>query len=376
MSIKEINKSGKTLFQVYVYQVSKKLNKRIQKRRYTKSKQEAVKLEKQLLLEASREICKMEGEGIMLGELLDKWYGYHSFSRFSNLGKETREDYYNALSKWYAHLLKQPVSQIKRSDIKEVIQMAEANSKSRSFQAKLKNMINIVFKWGLDEGVIRDILDSPAKGIQLKRNEEKKPEILNMKQSALLLQRAKEYDHPWYPIWAFALLSGCRNGEIYALDWNDIDFETNKITISKSYNTRRKEIKSTKAGYYRNIPINDDLRSLLLELRNTNPKTHSFVLPRLPGWHRGNQAEVLRAFLESINLPSVKFHTLRACFATMLLHKNVPPITVMKVCGWRDLDTMARYIRLAGIDEEGATDSLQILPTDVKTKLLELPKNS
>jgi hypothetical protein len=33
----------------------------------------------------------------------------------------------------------------------------------------------------------------------------------------------------------------------------------------------------------------------------------------------------------------------------------------MKVCGWKDLKTMQRYIRMAGIDEQGATNSLMLL---------------
>jgi len=36
----------------------------------------------------------------------------------------------------------------------------------------------------------------------------------------------------------------------------------------------------------------------------------------------------------------------------------------MKVCGWQDLKTMQHYIRLAGVDERGATDTLKILPSD------------
>ena len=35
----------------------------------------------------------------------------------------------------------------------------------------------------------------------------------------------------------------------------------------------------------------------------------------------------------------------------------------MKICGWRDLKTMEFYIRVAGVDEKGATDCLSILPT-------------
>ncbi|MBK9039138.1 MAG: hypothetical protein IPL83_08250 [Bdellovibrionales bacterium] len=36
----------------------------------------------------------------------------------------------------------------------------------------------------------------------------------------------------------------------------------------------------------------------------------------------------------------------------------------MKICGWKDLKTMQRYIRLAGIDEAGATEALRFIPTE------------
>lgn len=61
-------------------------------------------------------------------------------------------------------------------------------------------------------------------------------------------------------------------------------------------------------------------------------------------------------------LPSIRFHSLRACFATLLIRDGVAPAIAMKICGWRDLKTMQRYIRLAGIEIEGATDQLKILP--------------
>lgn len=45
---------------------------------------------------------------------------------------------------------------------------------------------------------------------------------------------------------------------------------------------------------------------------------------------------------------------------------GVSPASVMKIAGWKDLETMARYIRLAGIDERGVTENLRILD-DKKT---------
>jgi hypothetical protein len=36
----------------------------------------------------------------------------------------------------------------------------------------------------------------------------------------------------------------------------------------------------------------------------------------------------------------------------------------MKICGWKTLKTMEFYVRLAGVNEAGATEVLSILPTE------------
>jgi len=88
------------------------------------------------------------------------------------------------------------------------------------------------------------------------------------------------------------------------------------------------------------------------------------LLPRNKQWDRGDQSRPLRAFLVEAGLPSVKFHTLRACFATQLLADGVEMTKVMKIGGWKDIKTMQIYLRLAGVDERGATNSLRFLPSD------------
>ncbi len=45
----------------------------------------------------------------------------------------------------------------------------------------------------------------------------------------------------------------------------------------------------------------------------------------------------------------------------------------MKIAGWVDLATMQRYVRLAGIEIEGSTDGLKLLPEDeVMGRVVEL----
>lgn len=37
----------------------------------------------------------------------------------------------------------------------------------------------------------------------------------------------------------------------------------------------------------------------------------------------------------------------------------------MKICGWKNLKTMEIYVRLAGVNEAGATECLEILLMEV-----------
>jgi integrase len=84
----------------------------------------------------------------------------------------------------------------------------------------------------------------------------------------------------------------------------------------------------------------------------------------MEAWIQGQQAKVLKSFCREIGIPEIKFHTLRACFATQLISDGVEPIKVMKVCGWQDLKTMARYLRLSGVEEKGVTDGLRLSPIE------------
>jgi integrase len=120
------------------------------------------------------------------------------------------------------------------------------------------------------------------------------------------------------------------------------------------------------------VPISSECEALLKELKPLTGKTQH-VLPRLPGWDKGWQAKELRKFCVGVGLPSIKFHTLRACFATQLIRNGVPPIQLQKICGWKDLETMQRYVRLAGIEVSGVTESLKIMPDpDVMAKVVLL----
>jgi len=267
--------------------------------------------------------------------------------------------------------MNRPIGSITRADGKSLFAELSAKGLSIGYQKTIKIVLNRLYTFAADEGMMPEGAN-PFRAVEFSKEEEKVPEILSIEEIKLLLKTARDVDHEWYPVWAVALLTGMRNGELYALTFQDIDFDNKLITLSRSYNTRTRSIKSTKSGYWRQIPISTELEVLLKELK-LKAGARKEVLPRLPGWEKGVQAKVLRAFCQIAGLPSIKFHTLRACFATQLIRTGVPPIQIQKICGWKDLETMQIYIRLAGIEVQGVTDGLKLLPeTEVMGRVVNL----
>ena len=367
MAVKSYQKDGLTQWAVYVNIRSKDdPSVRLQKKILNlKSEKEASSEEKKATRELYEKLNKLECRGLTWGEIIDRWEAAMMIPGAQDrVAMTTVEDYSSRLNRYTGSWLNRPSVEITKADGRKVLKELELTGRTRKFQKTVKDTVNTVFRWALEEGLIRGVHESPMKGLELTATkEEKVPEILTLEEIRKFLFDARRLDHPWYPIWAMALLTGMRSGELYALLWTDIDLENRKITVSKSYNTRVKGVKSTKSGHWRTVPISDELTELLLKLQ-AEAGGRASVLPHFGKWSSGDQASILRTFCTGIGVRSIRFHALRACFATQLLAHDVAPATVMKICGWEQLDTMQRYIRMAGIDERGATQVLKVLPSE------------
>lgn len=363
MSIRVEKKDGKETYFVRVHVHSKCRTIKVSKqRRGVETKAKAKEIEKTLLRSAVEELHKKESQGLFWGQLVDEWEIHlrNGYNQGRPIATTTAQDHVAALRMYTKHWFKLPAAQIGRNHVRQTFNLMDEKKKSAGRKKAVKTAINSCFEWGLDTGKIKGIFQSPTHGIKIKVIEHKKPEILNLKEIKLLLKTARDFEHEWYPVWAMALLTGMRLGELFALEWKDIDWESKRFTVSKSYNGRLKIIKSTKAGDWRDIPISSQLECLLKEIRASHNDTQ-YVLPRVSGWKRGNAAYILQTFCKGAGLKPVKFHTLRACMATQLIRDGVAPAIVMKVGGWSGMKAMQRYIRLAGIEVEGATEGLKLL---------------
>lgn len=385
MAISSYDKDGQMLWKVYVDIRSRKdRTLRVQKRVVgLESEREAMSEERKLVRELTERLSDLEAAGQRWGQIVDAWERHNELYPSSKYAKTTVIDYVSLLRNWTSSWLEIAAADISRKDARDLLFSVSAQGKKHSFCKHLKSVINTIFTWGINEGLIRGVRDSPVYGVEIERErEEKTPEILTVDQIRGLLRKAREQGHPWYPVWVAAVFTGCRSGELQEMKRSDVELISVEeaenqmklpvhlrrfglIRIRRNWNARLKTVGPTKAGYWRTVPISSELfRFLTEELKVQEKAPNDYVLPHFSDWKSGYQAKILRGFCEANGLPSVRFHTLRACFATQLIASGVPATVVMKIAGWKDLKTMQRYVRLAGIDEAGATETLSFIPTD------------
>lgn len=384
MAITNYVENDMQYWQVYINLRSRKNPRiRLQKRLMgLESEAKAKSEEKKLIRELSEKLVKAERLGSTWSEVIDRWQDFHKENPSDKYVDTTIDDHVARLRNYTVIWLNRPACELNRGDGREVLSTAEREGARKNFLRRLKNTINVVYKWGIEERLIPGVHQSPVHGLEIqKEKEDKPPEILTRQQICQLLVEAKRQGHSWYNVWAVALLTGMRSGELNELKWSDIQLiPADKVAemerfpigrrsygllrVTRTWNTRHKKVGPTKGGYWRTVPVSSELYKLLTEIRSEQTPGTEYVLPRFSQWRKGGQAKVLRMFCLGNSLPSIKFHTLRACWATQLITDGVSATRVMKIGGWKDIKTMQRYIRMAGIEEMGATESLEFLPSD------------
>lgn len=201
-----------------------------------------------------------------------------------------------------------------------------------------------------------EIIDrNPCVGITIKIPESSLT-VLTSHEVDKFLREAKAVNHRFYPVWAVALMTGMRSGELFALQWSDIDLDSKLIRISKSWSSKV-GIVPTKTKTCRVVPVSEGLANFLKELKLQTEVT-GYVLPRLWEWEQGQQALITRDFCTAAGVTPVRFHDLRATFITNLLAKGVSLARVMAVVGHAEIKTTNGYLRKAGVDIQGSTEDL------------------
>ncbi|MHC3629950.1 tyrosine-type recombinase/integrase [Streptococcus suis] len=137
-----------------------------------------------------------------------------------------------------------------------------------------------------------------------------------------------------YVLYSVLLATGCRFGEVVALEWSDIDLDNGTISITKNYNRLLKLIGTpkSKAGV-RVISIDKKTINLLRLYKNRQRQIFietgarvSFVVFATPLKEYQNMAtrqESLDRRIAEIGIPRFTFHAFRHTHASLLLNAGI-----------------------------------------------------
>jgi site-specific recombinase XerD len=153
-------------------------------------------------------------------------------------------------------------------------------------------------------------------------------------------EKSKGWEHR--DIILFALNTGMRLGEIAALTNRSIDLNNELIRVDKSLS--RGELKRTKTGEMRFLPINKSLKDII---KRADKNGYLFTVNNQPIQTNRFCSRTFKPFLVKNNIPLIRFHDLRHTFASHFMMNGGDVFTLKKLLGHKDIASTMIYAHLS-----------------------------
>jgi len=185
---------------------------------------------------------------------------------------------------------------------------------------------------------------NPLADVILPKSQRKEMHLFSEKQQKQLCSCLMRNQNPTSLCILISMHMGLRIGEICGLQWSDIDFEKQILTVRRT--VQRIQLQTgTKLltdapktnGSLRSVPIPEFLINFLKKFRNQD----NFYL--LSGTEQPAEPRTLqrrfKAILKKANLPSLNYHSLRHMFATNCIKAGFDLKTLSEILGHASVET-------------------------------------
>ena len=229
------------------------------------------------------------------------------------------------LQKLYKDLLKS--GRVKRTESK-----AQPKGLSAKTVRNIHQIISSALQLAKEQKLI---LDNPAEGCALPKQEHREMKVLPAEQLNSFLREAKESGV--FELYYTELATGLRRGELLGLKWEDIDLETGSLRVRRQIARINKEVVEAPLktkNAYRTLALSADAVDVLKEQRKKVGNS-PWVFPSPTGGPISPDSvlHMLHRILKRAGLPKVRFHDLRHTFATLALQNGVDIKTVSGMLG-------------------------------------------
>ena len=247
----------------------------------------------------------------------------------------------------------------------------------------LKTMFKHARKWGY-------VIENPAQDIENARLEHKEMDFLNPEEIRLMLKHSQE---PFKTLFLTAILTGMRRSELLALQWGDIDWNSNTVFVRRSlYWLTRKEIREpeNKRFVFMNPKSKRSIRAIVISpVLKKALEIHRVISPVSPYDlvfcnKKGNPLDpdsmVKREFIPTLTaagLRKIRFHDLRHTYTTLLIAQGENIKFIQNQLGHASIQTtLDRYGHLFPVNQQGVGERVdrQIFEVSANTRLTEYPQ--
>ena len=257
---------------------------------------------------------------MLFGDWLCYWYETHSKP---TLRASTQNNYENVI---HNHVLpeigKIPLNKLSQNDLQQFYGRLKKNGRKRlteqygaGLSDRMVRMCHAVCRSALERAVRDDLLrTNPAIGCKLPPKKAKEMQVLDREELQKFLIQAQA--DGYYELFLLDLCTGLRRGELIALQWDDLNFETGVLTVNKQAYTVNGELQiippKTKASV-RKLVLPSAVLAVLREYRKKVDSRWMFPSPVkadrpiTPGVARRR----LQTILERADCKRVRFHDLR-----------------------------------------------------------------
>lgn len=302
------------------------------------------------------------------GDWMNYWYENHCKP---SIRPTTQKGY----EEWiYVHAIPGlghiPLNKLTQADCQKFLNEMKANGRKTHRDTKGPEMAERsvrscyhVIRMALDRAIKDGLIKkNPILGVKLPPPEQKEMKVLSKEEIQRFLIQAKA--EGMYELFLLELTTGLRRGEILALTWDDLNFETGELHISKQVTpVGGKNIISepkTKAAF-RTIILPPVMVGLLREYRK-----EVFSPLMFPSRIKPNQPidpsyvrKRLQQILERADCKKVRFHDLRHIFATMSLEHGMDVKTLSAIIGHVSAKTTLNiYTHITNEMQENAAASI------------------
>lgn len=280
---------------------------------YHRDKNELKKIVKKAEYQAEQYI---DDEGMSLGTFINEWFKMHQ----KKIAATTAEGYRINIDKHIIPALgKYKLSQLRLFILQEFINKKSINYKPKTLK-QMKSILSRCLDDAVRNGNIQsnpcDYLEIPDTGYKFKYTDYTEDDF------SLLINCIKGTSNE-IPV-ILAGVCGFRRGEILGLQWSDIDFDNNTISIKRTVVVANREIivkdKAKTESSIRTISIPGNVMDFLKQSRGIG-----FVVSDRQGNPLNGRtfSRHFRDVLKKHNLKLIRFHDLRHFHATLLLEMGI-----------------------------------------------------